>query len=98
MYQTIEENKFIESFDDYNRSDNFTIEAREKLFEYFEDLESGTGEKIELDVIAICCDYTEYENIKEVKKDYNDIENLEDLQDNTQVIELKNGGLIIQSF
>jgi Icc-related predicted phosphoesterase len=35
--------------------DYYTIEAYEKILNYFEDL----GEDVELDVIAICCDFTE---------------------------------------
>lgn len=41
------------------RPDNFTNEALEALFNYFQEIENSTGEEIELDVIAICCDYAE---------------------------------------
>ena len=30
------------------------------LFEYYEECEEGSGTAIELDPIAICCDWTEY--------------------------------------
>ena len=29
------------------------------LFDYFEEYEKDTGEELELDVIAICCDFSE---------------------------------------
>jgi len=41
------------------RPDNFSYEGLAALFSYFEEVEESTGEEIELDVIAICCDYTE---------------------------------------
>jgi hypothetical protein len=41
------------------RPNNFSYEALGLLFAYFEELEEGMGEEVELDVIAICCDYTE---------------------------------------
>jgi hypothetical protein len=41
------------------RPNNFSYEALGLLFAYFEELEEGTGEEIELDVIAICCEYSE---------------------------------------
>lgn len=41
------------------RPNNFSYEAIGLLFVYFENYEEQTGEEIELDVIAICCEYTE---------------------------------------
>ena len=41
------------------RPDNFTPEALDVLFNYFEALEDDTGDEIELDVIGICCEYAE---------------------------------------
>ena len=40
------------------------------LIEYLEDLEEQTNQKIELDPIAIRCDYSEYSSILEAAKDY----------------------------
>jgi hypothetical protein len=47
------------------RPDNFSYEGLKTLFEYFEEYEESTGEEIEMDVIAICCDFSEdsFENI-----------------------------------
>ena len=39
MKQTITEDEFIRAFDDYNRSENFTVAARRAMFEYFEEYE-----------------------------------------------------------
>jgi len=41
------------------RPDNFSYQGLEILFEYLEDLEGATGEEIELDVIALCCEWSE---------------------------------------
>lgn len=59
MKQTVNNSAFHDAFISYNRQDNFSYEARDLLFEYFEEIESDTGEEIELDVIAICCEYSE---------------------------------------
>ena len=59
MKQTVNNSAFHDAFVSYGRTDNFSYEARDMLFDYFEELESDTGEEIELDVIAICCDYRE---------------------------------------
>jgi len=44
---------------------------------------------MELDPVAFCCEYTEYENFKELQKDHN-VETIEELQDNTQFIPIYN--------
>jgi hypothetical protein len=41
------------------RPDNFTNEALEVLFDYFEEIEESTGEELEFDVIGICCEFSE---------------------------------------
>ena len=41
------------------RPDNFSYEGLGLLFAYFEELEESMGEELELDVIAVCCDYAE---------------------------------------
>ena len=51
--------QFSDAFNQAGRGDQFNYEALGLLFEYFEELEAETGVEVELDVIAICCDYTE---------------------------------------
>lgn len=41
---------------------NFTDEALKALFEYLEEYEESTGEEIELDIVALCCEYSEYDS------------------------------------
>lgn len=97
MKKTISLYDFRKGFEDMNRSNNFSYEGLTALFEYFEQLENDCSIEIELDVIAICCEYTEYENIEELQKNYSDIEDMEDLYNHTQVITF-DGGFIIQDF
>lgn len=58
MKQTVNKYDFRRAFKTM-RLNNFSYDALGKLFEYYEQLEDDTGEEIELDVIAICCDWTE---------------------------------------
>lgn len=41
------------------RPNNFSYEGQGVLFDYFEQYEDDTGEQIEFDPIAICCEYAE---------------------------------------
>ena len=88
---------FCDAFRDMNRNENFTYEGKKALFEYLEQYEEDCNTEVELDVIALCCEYSEYTNIEEVKENYNDITDIEELRDNTAVIEF-DGGIIIQDF
>ena len=66
------------------RPDNFTYEGLERLFDYLEQFDEDCGEEQELDVIAICCDFSE-DTIEEVLSDYS-LENIQELEDNTTVL------------
>jgi hypothetical protein len=98
MKKTINLQDFIDSFKKFDR-DYYSYKGYVALFNYLENLEEDTGEEIELDVIALCSDFTEYKSIEEIKKDYPEIESIEDLIEKTTVIEIEGTKrLIIQAF
>ena len=86
MKQTVTEQEFIDAFVNMNREDNFTYGGRVALYEYLTELEEDCGIELELDVIAICCEYSEYADEDEVRKAY-ELEDHEDIHDYTTVIE-----------
>lgn len=90
--------QFVDQFHAYNRGTQFSYEALEAMFTYFEDLSEDIGEDMQLDVIAICCEFMEYSSAAEALADYSDLNTLEELYDHTQVIELASGGLVIQQM
>ena len=68
MYLTINTvSSFRDEFRACGRADQFSYEALGLLFDYLENYEMDTGEEIELDVISLCCDYSEDspENIRD---------------------------------
>ena len=69
MKQTINLHAFRDAFYRMGREDNFSYEGLDNLFDYLEELEQYIGEEIELDVIALCCDYAE-STIDELIRDY----------------------------
>jgi len=58
MKQSVNFSDFIDAFHAFDRYNSYGYEALKVIFEYLEDLEDSMGQEIELDVIAICCDYT----------------------------------------
>ena len=106
MKYTLDKTEFVDLFDQYGRSDNFSREAREILFDYFED----SGEDYECDIIAICYDYEEY-SCDDVIMDYRledeTIDLVEDekldftreyLQENTTLIGETSTGFVFATF
>jgi hypothetical protein len=96
MKQTINLSAFMGAFHAYRRYDQFGYQALEILFSYLEELESETSEEIELDVIALCCDYS-VDSVADIAANYSiDLSECEDdearkfavlgyLQDNTSI-------------
>lgn len=98
MKQTINFTDFRDAFEAV-RPSNFTYEGLQALFEWLEDYENDTGEELELDVIGLCCDFTEYNSLGDFQLDYGDqYATLDDIQDKTTVIEVGNGGFIVAGF
>ena len=49
---------------------NWSWNGAKALAEYLEELEEETGEEMELDVVAIRCDFSEYESLESWASDY----------------------------
>ena len=56
--QAINRYEFHHAFET-TRPDNFSYEGLNVLFDYLEQYEEDTGEELELDVVALCCDFSE---------------------------------------
>jgi hypothetical protein len=99
MKTTINFSQFCDEFKTMGRDNSFSYEGKKALFDYLEQLEEDTGDEIELDVIALCCDYSEYSNIKEFQCDYStEYETIEDIENETIVIKIDDEAFIIQQF
>jgi len=99
MVQTITKSDFTTAFHRMGRGEQFTYEGLNALYDYLEDLGDDIGEPIELDVIAFCCEYAEYESLQEFQEDYSeDYQSLEEIEHATQVIMIDDTSFIIQQF
>ena len=103
LVKNVSFNDFLEEFRRYEREDQFTYGGKKALFNYLNELGDDIGQSIELDVIGICCDFTEYENLEQFNNDYSysigkDINDSEDIQDYTTVIPIDSQSFIIQNF
>ena len=69
MKTTVNLQQFRQAFNDMGRGEQFSYDGLEVLFDYLEQYEDDTGEETELDVIALCCEYSE-EDHKAIAKNY----------------------------
>lgn len=99
MKQTVNFSQFCDAFKLMDRNGQFTYEGKRALFDYLENYEEETGEEMELDIVALCCEFSEYENLAELQENYTNITNMEDLENRTTVIKiLDSDKFIIQDF
>lgn len=98
MKTTVSFCDFTDAFLKMGRENSFSYEGKRALFDYLEQYEQDTGEEIELDIIALCCEYTEYENLEEYNSRYDEVESIEEIEDKTTVIRIDNSSFIIQDY
>ena len=102
---------FREAFARAGRQSQFSYDGLAILFDYLEEIEQDTGEEIELDVIALCCDFAEstiQELIDQYSIDVTDCDPDDDdeirqavydyLSDNTMVCGETDEGFVYQQF
>ena len=103
--------QFREAFRLAGRMDQFSYEGLEVLFDYLDELSEDTGEPIELDVVALCCDYYE-SSVEELIDNYNiDLSEVDEddpdsiievvreyLEDNTSVCGQVSDGFVYAAF
>ena len=105
MKITVNQSKFMDAFHALNRYEQFGYDALVSLFDYMEQLEEDTGEEMELDVIALCCDYS-VDTVEDVAGNYDiDVADMDEdearsvvleyLNDNTSVIDEDCNGQIL---
>ena len=89
-----------------DKSAKWSYKAALALVEYYESLEQDLGESIDLDRVAIRCDWSEYESVAEALEYYDedfslfpnpDEAALAYFEERTNVISF-DGGLLIQQF
>lgn len=110
MKETVTESRFLEAFKTL-RPENFSRAGLIALFDYLGELEREAAEETELDVIALCTEWTEYASAEEAaesygweaddsedeKADTSERDALQFLMDETHVIEFE-GGILVLNF
>jgi len=107
MKDTMTEFSFCDWFQkSAERKNQFSYEGLRALYEYLVNLEDDIGEEFEFDPIALCCEYTEYEDVKDFQRQHGHLDDhptkhytLDEIRYFTNVIEIPNSKrIIVQNF
>jgi len=80
IYQEITKSAFRDAFRRMGREDDFSYEARNALYDYLWEMSEDSGTPMELDVIAICCEYTEVTDLEALADEYGvDLEGVDEI-------------------
>lgn len=96
IYEKYDFGMFYSRFKDYKRHDQFSVEGLRALFNHLNSVAEDNMDPIELDVIALCCDYAE--DTVEYVLNYYELDSIEELRDNTVVFELDNGNVVYANY
>ena len=112
MKITINESIFKDQFRLHGCSDQFSSNGLTALYNYLEEVfDESTEYEYNLDVVSLCCEFTEYENALEAAKNYSGFftseEDLSEGEQERQAVQFLSkrttilqfeGGIIIQNF
>ena len=100
IIKELNKNSFVQEFQASLRKDNFTYTALEALYDYYEQFSSEES-PFKLDIIAVCCDWSEYtaeELVNSYAQQENELDNVVEFVDNNYyLIKLDNGNYLIQN-
>ena len=109
IVQTLTKSSFVDAFKQSYRKDQFSYEALGAIFDYLEEYSDSTGENVEFDIVAICCDWSEM-TWQEIAQSYDvDLSQCTDdderidvvkdfLSEETQFVELSDGNFVFIQF
>lgn len=109
IIQTLNVYQFRDAFMQSSRKEQFSYEALTAIFEYLEEYSDSTGEPVELDIVGICCEWSEmtwqeiaqyYDvDLSQCTDDDERIGEVEDfLSQNTQYKEFSEGSFVFIQF
>ena len=96
IIETLTKSQFSDAFNKMGRGEQFSYEAKNLIYDYLDELEN-----YELDVIGICCEFAEYDNLAEFQNDYGEeYISMEMIEDATTVLRnnSEGGSFVIVQF
>lgn len=81
-------------FRECGRENHFSYEGLNALYDYLDEYSDEVGEDFKVDVIALCCDFTEYSGWEELYNNYsysynNESKTFEELEEDNELDDFK---------
>lgn len=93
MIQTINVSDFRDAFRAMGRANQFSYEGLGALFDYLEEIDPD----FDLDVIALCCDYSE-DSAEDIAKNYNiEVDSIDELEDAVRAYLEENTSIVVET-
>ncbi len=70
MYIKVNFDMFLDAFRALGREDSYSYDGMKAIFNYIEDETGLMGDELELDVVAICGEFEEFEDIERAHRHY----------------------------
>jgi hypothetical protein len=97
MIIQVTESIFVNQFDAMDRGNQFSYQGLRTLFDYLTDMDADSS--IELDVIALCCEFSEYDSLESFRDQYGEqYESIDDIAEKTTVIDIDGTRFIAGDF
>ena len=96
MQQEVTKYQFHDAFKRMGRGEQFSYAGLSALYDYLDDVDP----EYSLDVIALCCEFTEYDSLEGFQEEYGDeYDSIAKIEENTLVIRIPNSdGFIVGEF
>lgn len=96
MKQEVTKCQFHDAFKRMGRGEQFSYAGLNALYDYLDDFDP----EYSLDVISLCCEFTEYDSLEEFQEEYGDeYDSIDKIEENTLVIRIANSdGFIVREF
>lgn len=106
MKTIITQYAFTDAFRACGRESQFSPAALRALFEHLERVEEDTDTELELDPIALCCEWSEYPSALDAAKAFGYLEGVDSkdespiewLSNRTDVVRVWENGVIVRNF
>jgi hypothetical protein len=98
MYIQVNKSIFMDQFRKMDRHEGWTYEGLSALFDYITDCEFCEPEQ-ELDVVALCCQFTEYTSLEDFNEQTGeDCTSIDEIEFVTTVIRINDTSFIASEF
>lgn len=102
MIQIITQGRFINAFDQSSRGRSWSLRGLEALYDFLEDVDPN----YELDVVALDCQYSDYNSMGDLQNDYEHLFDEDEEYDDDDIVDVLNehttvipydGGVVINT-